>query len=297
MRILCLHGRGTNAAIFEQQLQPLIRRLPAHYQYDFVDGPVPVNPAPGIADHSAGPYLAWHRRSFSDEVEEAHGFLSSIVSEDGPYDGVIGFSQGAGMAAGLLIAASTWGGEAAAAAQGAAPPFRFAIFLCSQLPLATSWAAAAVGSSAFLADLTDEALEYERRPAMAEFLGLTDSERAVGRDTPPGCGNGGGRKIYRYGLGPLEAPAESQTGHAGRTGGGDGGGGPLVGVPTLHLVSPADGFEPFGRQVASLCDPARARLVSSPSGHMVPHDPELLDKLAAEIQDLVVEAELVDCLS
>lgn len=60
---------------------------------------------------------------------EAVSSLKELVAANGPFDGVIGFSQGAVLAAMLLIKAQ---GDPACVAGGL--PFRCAIFLCGGLP-------------------------------------------------------------------------------------------------------------------------------------------------------------------
>lgn len=47
MRILCLHGHGTNARILESQLERLRAKLPHDWIFDFLDGEHVAPPAPG----------------------------------------------------------------------------------------------------------------------------------------------------------------------------------------------------------------------------------------------------------
>jgi hypothetical protein len=47
MRFLCLHGHGTNSAILEAQLEPIRAHLPAHWEFEFLDGEMEVPPATG----------------------------------------------------------------------------------------------------------------------------------------------------------------------------------------------------------------------------------------------------------
>lgn len=47
MRILCLHGLGTNSKILESQLTTLRSRLPSDWEFEFLDGEVEAQPAPG----------------------------------------------------------------------------------------------------------------------------------------------------------------------------------------------------------------------------------------------------------
>ncbi|KAK5055283.1 hypothetical protein LTR84_013033 [Exophiala bonariae] len=103
MRFLCLHGRGTNSDIFESQLAALFSRLSPEHSFDFIDAPYHCSAAPGISKIYDGPYLAWHSRYDPVHIAEIHEYIDSVINEDGPYDGVIGFSQGAALAASFLL--------------------------------------------------------------------------------------------------------------------------------------------------------------------------------------------------
>lgn len=78
-------------------------RLSPKHTFDFVDGGYGCSAAPGISSLYPGPYLAWFSRYDPEHVEEVHDFLRSVMEEDGPYDGIIGFSQGASLAASFLL--------------------------------------------------------------------------------------------------------------------------------------------------------------------------------------------------
>ncbi|KAL2821420.1 serine hydrolase FSH [Aspergillus cavernicola] len=103
MRFLCLHGRGTNSNILESQLAPLSSRFSAQHSFDFLDAECPCPGAPGVAGIYPAPYLSWYKRGSPEEVQSAHDYLISAIEEDGPYDGVIAFSEGAALAASLLL--------------------------------------------------------------------------------------------------------------------------------------------------------------------------------------------------
>ncbi len=67
-------------------------------------------------------YFAYYDPSQPSSILRAINDLAAYVSAEGPFDGVMGFSQGAALAAMLLARGSP------------AEPFRFAIFLCAGLP-------------------------------------------------------------------------------------------------------------------------------------------------------------------
>ncbi|RYP67660.1 hypothetical protein DL771_007127 [Monosporascus sp. 5C6A] len=102
-----------------------------YYEFTFIDGPTTCQPAPGIASVYPGPYLCWYRTPTTKSVTRAHNRVRSIMAEKGPFEGVMGFSQGAAVAASMILhheLESPW----------APPLFRFAVFIGSPLPFSHS---------------------------------------------------------------------------------------------------------------------------------------------------------------
>ncbi|MCJ1355748.1 MAG: hypothetical protein MMC33_005740 [Icmadophila ericetorum] len=140
MRFLCLHGGGTNAEIMQAQFALLTYELGRDgHTFHFVNGNFNTKAAPGIASVYEGPYLehfqskrlsykdmysspiqtksktAWTTEEYirklsqvqcidGKSVSDACAYVQEIVNgSDGPFDGIIGFSQGASLAATYLI--------------------------------------------------------------------------------------------------------------------------------------------------------------------------------------------------
>lgn len=130
-------------------------------QFFFIDGPVECTPALGVAEQYDGPYyrflhcdapdvaqMASLARSISKSAVTPEDFAREMAKQgmanaessqacdyveqhveqhvDGPFDGVLGFSEGASVAASLMLRR---------AAQSRPPLFKFAIFFCAILPL------------------------------------------------------------------------------------------------------------------------------------------------------------------
>lgn len=161
MRVLCLHGMGTNAGILEAQTGKPCKRLlhpddqsanqptemfrsllPKHFEYEFFDADNEYPAAEGCADIFPGPYYCFYPVPTTNNVELAHQYVQEIIEEEGPFDAVMGFSQvghvlltryfsnflqGAALAASILLRH-----------QDEKPfepaPFRFAVFICGSLP-------------------------------------------------------------------------------------------------------------------------------------------------------------------
>ncbi|KAK7542709.1 citrinin biosynthesis oxidoreductase-like protein CtnB [Phyllosticta citribraziliensis] len=118
-RILCLHGGGVTAEIFRLQSRALLNRLRTSFRLVFADGPFLCSAGPGIVPVYAdlGPYRRWlrwlpHEHAEVDAgtaVEEVRYQIEAAMAEDdrlgadGAWVGVMGFSQGAKVAASMLF--------------------------------------------------------------------------------------------------------------------------------------------------------------------------------------------------
>lgn len=116
-RILCLHGGGVTAEIFRTQSRAIIAQLTPYFRLVFADGPFLCNAGPGMipvyADY--GPYRRWLRwlpehQAMEDEdtiYEIEYQMRSAMEADtmlgaDGEWVGLLGFSQGAKLAASVL---------------------------------------------------------------------------------------------------------------------------------------------------------------------------------------------------
>ncbi|KAF9630953.1 hypothetical protein BFW01_g1825 [Lasiodiplodia theobromae] len=125
MRILCLHGVGSSAAILESQLRPFMRAVDPCVEFVFVDGPVPSPRGPGMAAFLDGHFFS-HTSSYSPSgMSDALAHLSDFIADAGPFDGVLGFSQGAALALSYIHQQQT---------RREPPPFRFALCFSSVIP-------------------------------------------------------------------------------------------------------------------------------------------------------------------
>ncbi|MCJ1396152.1 hypothetical protein MMC18_009041 [Xylographa bjoerkii] len=105
--------------------------LPSDYHFVFVDGPTKCDAAPGIAALYEPPYLCWYKTPTTTKIAGARRLVLSIIEEKGPFDAVMGFSQGAAVAASIILHH-----QLEHPLQRSL--FRVAIFFCSPLPFAHS---------------------------------------------------------------------------------------------------------------------------------------------------------------
>ncbi|KAF9881409.1 oxidoreductase [Colletotrichum karsti] len=133
-KLLCLHGGGASAQIFQIQLIRLQRLLDARFELVFLDAPIETEAGPGVLPvfEGCGPYRRWvsddpaiPADEFQAQKDRAVSFLKSYVKENGPFAGFIGFSQGARAASSLLL-------------EQQREPFvdykLFALFICGTFP-------------------------------------------------------------------------------------------------------------------------------------------------------------------
>ncbi|KAF2831686.1 hypothetical protein CC86DRAFT_366998 [Ophiobolus disseminans] len=117
-RILCLHGGGVNATIFETQSRSLIRHLQHSFRLVWADGPFLCDPHSDIISvyGSYAPFRRWlrwlpeHTDIGAESCIEELGYAMKTAMEDddreggtGEWVGLMGFSQGAKLSASLLL--------------------------------------------------------------------------------------------------------------------------------------------------------------------------------------------------
>ncbi|KAL8809936.1 MAG: hypothetical protein Q9223_002783 [Gallowayella weberi] len=127
--LLCLHGGGTSGYIFDIQTRRLQRALAKHFRFVFVDGPFECAAGPGVLPffEGMGPYRRWINQDGCDE-DKVRPLLKQKMAEDGGnFVGVLGFSQGARLALGLLHEKQERRAEAF-------DEFGFGVFICGTYP-------------------------------------------------------------------------------------------------------------------------------------------------------------------
>ncbi|KAF2172603.1 hypothetical protein M409DRAFT_49158 [Zasmidium cellare ATCC 36951] len=147
-RILCLHGGGSNARIFKAQCRALSKQLAPFFLLVFVEGPFPSEPGPDVTSvyQRFGPYRRWvrsgpqHPEIEASEVklEIDQAILSAMKESDrqgatGDWVALMGFSQGAKLAASLLLRHQLHATNAISSL--ASVRIRFAVLMAGRAPL------------------------------------------------------------------------------------------------------------------------------------------------------------------
>ncbi|GFF54223.1 ovarian cancer-associated gene 2 protein homolog [Aspergillus udagawae] len=182
-RILCLHGGGTNARIFRAQCRALVNHLRTEYRFVFAQAPFASNCGSDVlAVYSQwGPFrrwLRWRREhpeiAPQDAVAAIDESLSTAIHDDdragytGEWIAILGFSQGAKVAASLLYRQQMRGFE-----NDPLPRFRFGVLLAGQAPLV-------------LLDVDSGVTGYCGLPDAAQITDMTFANGAIWR----GAGKG-----------------------------------------------------------------------------------------------------------
>ncbi|KUJ19542.1 uncharacterized protein LY89DRAFT_642647 [Mollisia scopiformis] len=105
MHFLCLHGIGTSNQVFEVQTAALRYELGDNHSYEFVEGTVPWQLAPEVSSmfNPKDSYHAYFDPESAPSAQQALDQLDDYVHTEGPFDGIIAFSQGAALAATYII--------------------------------------------------------------------------------------------------------------------------------------------------------------------------------------------------
>ncbi|KAI0478344.1 serine hydrolase FSH [Xylaria cf. heliscus] len=127
MRILCLHGYNQNGQTFRKQLQTAIKMIEdseTDVSFDFADAP---KQCAGSLSDGQAMYKFFDVPALA-EIGKALEWLQLKLDTDGPYDGVIGFSQGATLVSSYLLYHHCYNDQQST-------PFKFATFISGSLSL------------------------------------------------------------------------------------------------------------------------------------------------------------------
>jgi len=124
MRVLVLHGYS-GSALWQQRRDSLLQRLlaPLGVELHYADGPVLLSCHDDPEERRCCWWTSWERGSW----EACVAYIASIFDSQGPFDGVMGYSEGAACAGALAAALQ-------ATTSLKLPHFRFAIMASGYLP-------------------------------------------------------------------------------------------------------------------------------------------------------------------
>ncbi|KAJ2545794.1 hypothetical protein IWW35_005240 [Coemansia sp. RSA 1878] len=157
LRVLCLHGYEQDSAIFRTKLRQHTDSLADIAEFVFVDAPNEMQPydTSGVdnmaraAAVKSGETLnrvirGWYGLKSAEPervcgLETSIAYLTTVLNEQGPFDGIFGFSQGkCGLMAGVMCALLENRYEALGK-KCAHPPFAFAIIASGYMLSDSKW--------------------------------------------------------------------------------------------------------------------------------------------------------------
>ncbi|OGM50471.1 hypothetical protein ABOM_001024 [Aspergillus bombycis] len=130
MRFLCLHGIGSNSqasTTFEQQTAAIRYELGNQHTYDFVEGGVPWESSIPQATETDEATFTFCDPKEPQSCQQAARDLDRYIKEEGPFDGIIGFSLGATIALSWLV---NWD-QTKQGVRSHGAPFKVAVFFSS----------------------------------------------------------------------------------------------------------------------------------------------------------------------
>lgn len=271
IRVLGLHGMGTSGQIFKTQTAAFRSKLSptSNLTFEFLDAPYSAAPAPATDVFFASHHLTWWESPSVDHIRRAHAFLDSYLERHGPFDILMGFSQGCALIGSYLL-------YHARVTRGGAPPFKAAVFICGGLPLPV------------LADLD---VEVSQR---AERLSQMTSDLLRQR-TGSLAAMAGNPELIQHGVGmwdhvadllhdPEEIPEEDDVfGLDYTTMPAD----LRIRIPTVHISGGKDPRWPASWQLAYFCE--KRKTYDHGGGHEIPRTTVVSNKIAGLVEELAKE--------
>ncbi|XP_016200568.1 esterase AGAP003155 [Arachis ipaensis] len=105
-RVLCFHGYRTSGKILKKSIMSRWPEIVTQkLQLVFLDGKFPAHAKSAVGGVSDPPYYEWFRTnedlSLVSNFEECVAYIEDYMVKNGPFDGLLGFSQGALVASAL----------------------------------------------------------------------------------------------------------------------------------------------------------------------------------------------------
>ncbi|KAL3728680.1 hypothetical protein ACJRO7_033286 [Eucalyptus globulus] len=146
-RILCLHGFRTSAKILETQIHKWPESVLEKLDLVYLDAPYPSTGQSGVEGIFDPPYFEWFQanQDFTEyeNFEECIAFIEDFMVKNGPFDGLLGFSQGA------MLAATLPGMQAEGLVLTKVPKIKFLILIAGAKLGGSTYGAPPLAANAF----------------------------------------------------------------------------------------------------------------------------------------------------
>ncbi|KAK5992003.1 Esterase alnB-like protein [Cladobotryum mycophilum] len=257
IRVLCLHGMGANAQIFRQQTAAFRSLLPPTYQFTFLDGIEACTPPADLAGFHSGPYLCWYRSPTVSKVARAQDHILSFIKNNGPFDVVMGFSQGASLAASLIIHDQIEN-------PGQPSLFKAAIFLCAPLPFSRCLTQGIDTRKSFGLALLDV---VDGRPTEIPTHLIPKDAYFLQADEQADCSEEFCKLHASCSISKpnISSGVYYQMFHSTVDG-------VKINIPTTHVYGRSDPWKPHSMDLIDLCSREKALIYQHDGGHEIPRD-------------------------
>ncbi|KXX77136.1 Family of serine hydrolases 1 [Madurella mycetomatis] len=269
MRVLALHGQGTSAYIFKSQTVAFRTKLPKSITFDFVDAPFHCAPAPGIRVLFDSGNYTWWPKATTNAIRCAHQWLTDYIDEHGPYDAVMGFSQGCSLIGSFLL-------YHCRETPDEPLPFKAAIFVCGGLPLGVL-EDLGLPVSQRAHEINDETVRLLKQKA-GMLTELAESKERI----KPGMGLWDDTAVLLHD--PDEMPDESDVFGLDFTAMPEDA---KIKIPTVHIYGAKDPRWPASVQLAHFC--VNRKMYDHGGGHDIPRSTEVSRRIAELVTELSQE--------
>jgi hypothetical protein len=248
------------------QTVALRSKLPPHYTFKFIDAPFHCAPAPGTDILFESGHYAWWTHQTVNGIRGAHQFLEEYIASHGPFDMLMGFSQGCSLIGSYLL-------YHARETPYQPLPFQAAVFICGGMPLpALENLGVAVPDRAKAINELTSKLMNKKAGALVDLAAHLDRIRpGVGLwDNVEGLLHNPDRLPEEsdvFGLDFTAMPPDLK-----------------IGIPTAHIFGAKDPRWPASLQLAHFCDDRR--LYDHRGGHDIPRSTEVSVRIAGLIEEL-----------
>ncbi|EFJ10056.1 hypothetical protein SELMODRAFT_128834 [Selaginella moellendorffii] len=138
LRVLCLHGFRTSGSILEKQLSKWSSSIHELLDLTFLDAPYPAKGKSDVEGFFPPPYYEWfqYNHDFTEYTgfDETVQFIANFMENNGPFDGLLGFSQGS------ILSSALVGMQEKGKALTGIPPVKFVISVSGAKLIASKFA-------------------------------------------------------------------------------------------------------------------------------------------------------------
>lgn len=209
---------------------------------------------PGIDAFFPGPYYSYYVLPTPDEVQNAFDMIDEMIEEEGPFDAVIGFSQGSALASSYILHDL----------RSAQPrnPFKCAIFFNATAPWDRSSPPFCLDKdkNCRMADTNEPLINFDINETIPESDGSKGYTGTISYEK---------KYLHRYGS-PYANPEKAQ-----------------ITIPTFHIVGANDDYLSQSLQVRDLCTRHGRHFYQHRGGHEIPSDRNASAKVVAEMHSML----------